>query len=58
MDLILILTVFVVVVIMMMIVVVVVMMIMVYRDWCYGTGVINKLEKTKKGRKTYLLEQR
>ena len=56
MDLILILTVFVVVVIMMMIVVVVV--IMVYRDWCYGTGVINKLEKTKKGRKTYLLEQR
>ena len=56
MDLILILTVFFVVVIMMMIVVVVV--IMVYRDWCYGTGVINKLEKTKKGRKTYLLEQR
>ena len=57
MDLILILTVFFVVVIMMMIVVVV-MMIMVYRDWCYGTGIINKLEKTKKGRKTYLLEQR
>ena len=56
MDSILILTVFFVVVIMMMIVVVVV--IMVYRDWCYGTGVINKLEKTKKGRKTYLLEQR
>ena len=46
MDLILILTVFVVVVIMMMIVVVVV--IMVYRDWCYGTGVINKLEKKQR----------
>ena len=49
MDSILILTVFFVVVIMMMIVVVVV--IMVYRDWCYGTGVINKLKKNKEGEK-------
>ena len=47
MDLILILTVFFVVVIMMMMIVVVVV-IMVYRDWCYGTGVINKLEKKQR----------